>query len=181
MSLPQFRQSQCYVQLTCHGSCVRKVSVVVGIPPLLFTMYIKKASRSLLLSMAFLMEFIALTKPCRRPSIPWFSEEKSKHSKFTKVLSTFATLEKIQYLRQVVFKMSVFMKVNFPRWNRNDLSKSFACDNFTPTHTILAASNSLKKKTAYWFRETGNCTFNDLHASDGRDTEALNCKPITNL
>jgi hypothetical protein len=22
---------------------------------------------------------------------------------------------------------------------------------------------------------------NDLHASDGRDTEALNCKPITNL
>jgi hypothetical protein len=23
--------------------------------------------------------------------------------------------------------------------------------------------------------------FNDLHASDGRDTEALNCKPITNL
>jgi len=24
-------------------------------------------------------------------------------------------------------------------------------------------------------------TANDLHASDGRDTEALNCKPITNL
>jgi hypothetical protein len=24
-------------------------------------------------------------------------------------------------------------------------------------------------------------TNNDLHASDGRDTEALNCKPITNL
>jgi hypothetical protein len=24
-------------------------------------------------------------------------------------------------------------------------------------------------------------TPNDLHASDGRDTEALNCKPITNL
>jgi hypothetical protein len=23
--------------------------------------------------------------------------------------------------------------------------------------------------------------YNDLHASDGRDTEALNCKPITNL
>jgi hypothetical protein len=22
---------------------------------------------------------------------------------------------------------------------------------------------------------------NDLHASDGRDTEALNCKPVTNL
>ena len=22
---------------------------------------------------------------------------------------------------------------------------------------------------------------NDLHASDGRDTEALNCNPITNL
>ena len=28
---------------------------------------------------------------------------------------------------------------------------------------------------------SGNCTFNDLHASDGGDTEALNCKPITNL
>jgi hypothetical protein len=25
------------------------------------------------------------------------------------------------------------------------------------------------------------CEANDLHASDGRDTEALNCKPITNL
>ena len=24
-------------------------------------------------------------------------------------------------------------------------------------------------------------SYNDLHASDGRDTEALNCKPITNL
>ena len=24
-------------------------------------------------------------------------------------------------------------------------------------------------------------THNDLHASDGRDTDALNCKPITNL
>jgi hypothetical protein len=24
-------------------------------------------------------------------------------------------------------------------------------------------------------------TYNVLHASDGRDTEALNCKPITNL
>ena len=23
--------------------------------------------------------------------------------------------------------------------------------------------------------------YNDLHASDGRDTEALNCKPNTNL
>jgi hypothetical protein len=27
----------------------------------------------------------------------------------------------------------------------------------------------------------GLVTYNDLHASDGRDTEALNCKPITNL
>jgi hypothetical protein len=29
----------------------------------------------------------------------------------------------------------------------------------------------------------GRHTFtpNDLHASDGRDTKALNCKPITNL
>ena len=52
------------------------------------------------------------------------------------------------------------MKVNFPRWNRNDLSKSFACENFTPTHTILSARDSLKKKAAYWFRETGNCTCN---------------------
>ena len=38
-----------------------KVSVVVGLPPFLFTMYVKKASRSLQLSMAFLMELIALT------------------------------------------------------------------------------------------------------------------------
>jgi hypothetical protein len=28
---------------------------------------------------------------------------------------------------------------------------------------------------------SGTITANDLHASDGRDTEALNCKPITNL
>jgi hypothetical protein len=27
----------------------------------------------------------------------------------------------------------------------------------------------------------GTIANNDLHASDGRDTEALNCKPITNL
>ncbi len=27
----------------------------------------------------------------------------------------------------------------------------------------------------------GLVAYNDLHASDGRDTEALNCKPITNL
>jgi hypothetical protein len=27
----------------------------------------------------------------------------------------------------------------------------------------------------------GAVAANDLHASDGRDTEALNCKPITNL
>ena len=58
---------------------------------------------------------------CRRPSIPWFSEAKSKHTKlstpgkiFTKVLSTFATLKKIQYLRQVVFKMSIFRKSDLP-------------------------------------------------------------------
>jgi hypothetical protein len=30
-----------------------------------------------------------------------------------------------------------------------------------------------------WSRRTMSA--NDLHASDGRDTEALNCKPITNL
>jgi hypothetical protein len=28
---------------------------------------------------------------------------------------------------------------------------------------------------------TGGIDNNDLQASDGRDTEALNCKPITNL
>jgi len=39
-----------------------------------------------------------------------------------------------------------------------------------------------------WFMFTRNCQGNRLrvsgkvlHASDGRDTEALNCKPITNL
>ena len=42
-------------------SCVWKVSVVVGLSPLLFTKFVKKASRSLQLSMAFLMELIALT------------------------------------------------------------------------------------------------------------------------
>jgi hypothetical protein len=30
-------------------------------------------------------------------------------------------------------------------------------------------------------KEKMNFQINDLHASDGRDTEALNCKPITNL
>jgi hypothetical protein len=29
--------------------------------------------------------------------------------------------------------------------------------------------------------EKRGMTANDLHASDGRDTKALNCKPITNL
>jgi hypothetical protein len=29
--------------------------------------------------------------------------------------------------------------------------------------------------------EKRGMTANDLQASDGRDTEALNCKPITNL
>ena len=31
------------------------------------------------------------------------------------------------------------------------------------------------------FESSSAITYNDLHASDGRDTEALNCKPITNL
>ena len=36
---------------------------------------------------------------------------------------------------------------------------------------IISLSMSVRPKMAA----------NDLHASDGRDTEALNCKPITNL
>jgi len=30
-------------------------------------------------------------------------------------------------------------------------------------------------------RSSFRLAYNDLQASDGRDTEALNCKPITNL
>jgi hypothetical protein len=33
----------------------------------------------------------------------------------------------------------------------------------------------------FYFLRQPALTANDLHASDGRDTEALNCKPITNL
>jgi hypothetical protein len=38
-------------------------------------------------------------------------------------------------------------------------------------------------KSPKYFYFLGRTAFanNDLHASDGRDTEALNCKPITNL
>jgi hypothetical protein len=31
------------------------------------------------------------------------------------------------------------------------------------------------------FNFSSPISYNVLHASDGRDTEALNCKPITNL
>jgi hypothetical protein len=31
------------------------------------------------------------------------------------------------------------------------------------------------------FKTSPGVATNDLHASDGRDTVALNCKPITNL
>ena len=41
---------------------------------------------------------------------------------------------------------------------------------------------SLKLKCELQFlNRTAGIDTNDLHASDGRDTEALNCKPITNL
>jgi hypothetical protein len=33
----------------------------------------------------------------------------------------------------------------------------------------------------FYFLRQPALTANDLQASDGRDTEALNCKPITNL
>ncbi len=37
------------------------------------------------------------------------------------------------------------------------------------------------RSTVYKFKIFIQIAGNDLHASDGRDTEALNCKPITNL
>jgi len=59
---------------------------------------------------------------CRRPSISCFSEAKSKYTKlstpgkiFTKVLSTFANLKKIQYLRQVVLRCQSLGRAIFPR------------------------------------------------------------------
>jgi hypothetical protein len=41
----------------------------------------------------------------------------------------------------------------------------------------------LRSVAIFWFNgeSSPRLAGNDLHASDGRDTEALNCKPITNL
>jgi hypothetical protein len=45
---------------------------------------------------------------------------------------------------------------------------------------IKFQASKLNKKVEF-FVIFWSLTANDLHASDGRDTEALNCKPITNL
>ena len=90
---------------------------------------------------------------CRRPSISWFSEAKSKHTKlstpgkiFTKVLSTFATLKKIQYLRQVVFKMSIFRKSDLPTMKSKRLEQILCLRKFYPySHNFVCARLTKKK------------------------------------
>jgi hypothetical protein len=44
----------------------------------------------------------------------------------------------------------------------------------------MVKCNEISTKNAFTFLSQAIGT-NDLHASDGRDTEALDCKPVTNL
>ncbi len=49
-------------------------------------------------------------------------------------------------------------------------------------HKLLFKTSYYKIKKQFGvFEPSRGVGNNDLHASDGRDTEALNCKPITNL
>ena len=60
-----YRLSLCYVQLTCHGSCVWKVSVVSVHTPILSIANVKKQAAACHSRIAFLLAFMSLTKPCQ--------------------------------------------------------------------------------------------------------------------
>jgi hypothetical protein len=53
----------------------------------------------------------------------------------------------------------------------------------TTKHKVLfyEMNHKIKMQIGVVEKRTRAIENNDLHASDGRDTEALNCKPITNL